>query len=228
MYELFIANKNYSSWSLRPWLLMQELAIPFTERMQHFLHEGTSASFRRFSPTGQVPCLHAGDFTVWDSLAIVEFLAERHGGVWPADPAARVWARCAAAEMHSGFGALRSTCGMNVGVRVRLHTVSPALQADLSRLDALWNEGLTLFGGPFLAGRAFTAVDAFFAPVLFRLQTYGLSVSPTARAYAERVLARPGMQRWQREALAERVRDAAHEAELAGVGVVTQDLRAPV
>jgi len=228
MYELFIANKNYSSWSLRPWLLMTELGIPFQERMQFFINEGSHTAFRRFSPTGKVPCLHAGEFTVWDSLGIVEFLAERHGGVWPSDPAARVWARCAAAEMHAGFGALRSVCSMSVGVKVRLREITPALQADLHRLDELWQQGLTDFGGPFLAGRAFTAVDAFFAPVVFRLQTYGLPVSATARAYAERVAARPGMQRWRREALMERSRDEAHDAEVLEHGVVTEDLRAPV
>ena len=119
MYELYIANKNYSSWSLRPWVLMRALGIPFDETLVPFLG-GVGANwdaFRAFSPTGKVPCLRDGDAVVWDSLAIAEYLAERHAGVWPADPRARAWARCAAAEMHSGFPGLRSVCTMNCGVR---------------------------------------------------------------------------------------------------------------
>lgn len=227
MYELFIANKNYSSWSLRPWLLMTELGIPFQERMQPFAQQGSSwQAFKRFSPTGRVPCLHAGEVTVWDSLAIAEFLAERHNGVWPSGTDARTWARCAAAEMHAGFGTLRTVCGMSCGVRVRLNEVSCALQADLRRLDELWRDGLDTFGGPFLAGRGFTAVDAFFAPVVWRLQTYGLTLSAPSMAYAARLAERPGMRRWMAEALQERWRDLAHDAEVASHGVVTEDLRA--
>jgi glutathione S-transferase len=176
MYTLHVANKNYSSWSLRPWVLLSELGIPFEERLSPFLPgSGSSwADFRAFSPTGRVPCLHDGDEVVWDSLAIAEYLAERHAGVWPPDARARAWARCAAAEMHAGFATLRNDCTMNCGVRVRLHGVSASLQKDLARLGELWNEGLQRFGGPFLAGRSFGAVDAFYAPVAFRIQTYGL------------------------------------------------------
>src|SRR5690606_22714693 len=144
-----------------------------------------------------------GDTAVWDSLAIVEYLAERHDTVWPKDAQARAWARSAAAEMHSGFASLRSTCGMNVGIRVRLSDVSDALRADLSRLDALWHDGLSRFGGPFLAGDSFTAVDAFFCPVAYRIQTYDLPVDAEARAYAARLLALPAMADWTTAALAE-------------------------
>lgn len=222
---LYIANKNYSSWSLRPWVLMRELGIPFNEQLRPFSEDGNSSQFRSFSPSGKVPCLVDGDTVVWDSLAITEYLAERYPAVWPAEARARAFARCAAAEMHSGFQALRSTCGMSCGLRVRLHEVSPALAADLARIDQLWNDGLSRFGGPFLAGTAFTAVDAFFAPVAFRLQTYAPPVSATASAYARRLLARPAMQAWYEAALQEPWRDPAHEAETAAVGTILQDLR---
>jgi glutathione S-transferase len=179
MYTLWIANKNYSSWSLRPWVLMRALGIPFDEKIVFF---GTGADFGTFSPTGKVPVLVDGATTVWDSLAIAEYLAERHPGVWPSDPVARAWARCAAAEMHAGFGALRTACSMNVGTRVRLHTIGPDLAHDVARISALWSHGLARFGGPFLAGAAFTAVDAFFCPVAFRVQTYGLVLPEAAAA----------------------------------------------
>jgi glutathione S-transferase len=147
MYELYIGNKNYSSWSLRPWVLMSELGIAFAEHVVAF-DPGTSwTKFRAFSPSGKVPCLVDGGTVVWDSLGITEYLAERHAGVWPGDAVARAWARCAAAEMHSGFSALRNTCSMNCGLRVRLHEISPALQRDLDRTEELWLEGLRRFAG---------------------------------------------------------------------------------
>lgn len=224
MFQLFIANKNYSSWSLRPWVLMRQFGIPFEERLVPF---GGPADFFGFSPSGKVPCLIEGKTVVWDSLAITEFLAERYPQVWPADAAARTWARCAAAEMHSGFFDLRGTCTMNCGVRVKLKAIPAGLKNDLARLDALWNEGLSRFGGPFLAGPAFTAVDAFFAPVAFRIQTYNLELSPPALHYAEHLRALPPMQAWYAAALAEPWRDAEHEAEIAQVGTLLQDLRSP-
>jgi glutathione S-transferase len=227
MYELYIGNKNYSSWSLRPWVLMRELGITFAEHVVAF-DPGTSwTKFRAFSPSGKVPCLVDGSTVVWDSLGITEYLAERHAGVWPADAAARAWARCAAAEMHSGFGALRSTCSMNCGLRVRLHETSPALQRDLDRIDELWSEGLGRFGGPFLAGAAFGAVDAFYAPVAFRVRTYGLALSAPATAYVERLLALPSMLDWNRAALVEPWRDEEHEVDALAVGTLVEDLRAP-
>jgi glutathione S-transferase len=230
MYQLYIANKNYSSWSLRPWLLLSALGIPFDEQLVSFA-QGNGASwhaFRAFSPNGKVPCLHDGDAVVWDTLAIVEYLAERHPDVWPSDPVARAWARCAAAEMHSGFPALRQHCGMNCGVRVRLRQDLPqALGADIARIDELWSEGLRRFGGPFLAGPRFTAVDAFFAPVAFRIQTYGMRLSPAAGDYAQRLLDLPAMRRWYADALQESWRDAEHEAEVPRSGELLDDLRAP-
>ncbi|MCK9381664.1 MAG: glutathione S-transferase family protein [Sulfuritalea sp.] len=222
MYILHIANKNYSSWSLRPWVLMRALDIPFSERLHRFGAE----TFTDFSPSGKVPCLVDIATVVWDSLAITEYLAEDHSGVWPADTAARAWARCAAAEMHSGFANLRSQHGMNVGVRVAVTQRSPELLADIARIERLWNEGLRRFGGPFLAGLEFCAVDAFFAPVVYRFRTYGVAVNGAAAGYLETMLAHPAMVEWEAAALAENFREAKYEAELAKAGTVTADLRA--
>lgn len=228
MYALHIANKNYSSWSLRPWVLLSELGIPFEELLAPFAR-GTAltwAAFRQFSPTGKVPCLRDGDTMVWDSLAIAEYLAERHPGVWPTDASARAWARCAAAEMHSGFGPLRSHCPMSCGLRIQLpDTLPAALHADIARIDELWSEGLSRFGGPFLAGKAFGAVDGFFAPVAFRIQTYGVVLSEPVTAYAQRLLELPSMRRWYADALQEAWRDPDHEAELRQTGTLLEDLR---
>ena len=227
MYDLHIANKNYSSWSLRPWVLMRELDIPFREDVHRFLDHGTYEAFRAFSPTGRVPCLHDGPTVVWDSLGITEYLAERHPAVWPVAPQARTFARCAAAEMHSAFGALRDKCSMTCGLRIRLHEIPDALKRDLDRLSAVWSEGLQRFGGSFLAGASFTAVDAFFAPVAFRVQTYSLELTPPAADYARSLLALPSMREWYRAGLAETWREASHEAEIRQAGTWLQDLRAP-
>lgn len=221
MYTLHIANKNYSSWSLRPWLLMTELGLAFEEKLEPF----GEVEFTRFSPTGKVPCLHDGGNVVWDSLAITEYLAERHPGVWPLDDAARAWARCASAEMHSGFGALRETCTMNCGLRIRLTAWPAAVKADWQRAEAIWIEGLQRFGGPFLAGDRFTAVDAFFAPLAFRAQTYSPELGDVASAYVQRLLALPSMRCWHEQALAETWRDEPHEADARAKGQWLQDLR---
>ena len=226
MYDLYIANKNYSSWSLRPWALMRELDISFREHLVPFGQESSWQSYRRVSPTGKVPCLVDGDTVVWDSLAIADYLAERHEAVWPKAGAARAWARSAAAEMHSGFGELRNRCSMTCGVRVRLNEHPAALDHDLARLGALWSDGLRRFGGPFLAGDAFTAVDAFYAPVAFRIQSYGLTLEPAAAEYAERLLRTRALREWYADALKETLRDLPHEADISQVGQVTEDLRA--
>ena len=225
MLRLFIANKNYSSWSLRPWVLMRTLGIPFDEVMVPFGSTENFAAFRRFAPNGSVPCLHDGDTVVWDSLGIVEYLHERHPGVWPEKAAARAWARCAAAEMHAGFSALRNRCGMNCGLRIALTAMPDDLRRNLTRIDELWREGLGRFGGPWLAGERFTAVDAFYAPVAFRMQTFGLELGDAAMAYAERLRALPAMQEWYGAALAETEREAGHEAEARASGTITDDLR---
>ena len=196
MYTLYIGNKNYSSWSLRPWLLLTELSIPFDEQLVPFDDGGSWDKFRDFSPTGLVPCLHDGAIVVWESLAIVEYVAEKHTQVWPQDPVARAWARSATAEMHAGFSALRNECPMTVSQRIRLHGQSAQLAQDLKRLDELWCQGLQQFSGPYLGGAAFSAVDAFYAPVAFRLQTYDLALSADANAYKQQLrgcpVCRPG------------------------------------
>jgi glutathione S-transferase len=226
MYELIIANKNYSSWSMRPWVLMRALGIPFSERMLPFHRNHGAGAIRNFTPSGKVPCLVDGQVRVWDTLAITEYLAERHAGVWPADATARAWARSAAAEMHSGFFALRNDCSMSVGIRLKLHQLRPAVQADLDRLAALWAEGLARHGGPFLGGAAFTAVDAFFAPVATRIQTYGLAVPHPAADYVQRLLAVPAVQEWIAAGIAETWRDAPHEVEILSMGTLLEDRRA--
>lgn len=228
MYQLYIANRNYSSWSLRPWLLLRVLDIPFAEKLEPFLQADNFAAFRQFAPNGKVPCLVHGEQVVWDSMGIVEYLYEQHSQVWPAASAARTWARCASAEMHSGFSALRADCTMNIGLSVRLNTISTVLQRDIERIDELWNEGLQEFGGPYLAGQDFSAVDAFYAPVVFRVRTYGLVLSAPAQAYVDRMLALPGMLDWEAAALAEPYREAAHEAEVLEVGQILADRRLPL
>jgi glutathione S-transferase len=226
MYILHIANKNYSSWSLRPWALLRALAIPFEEQMHVFEGQSNERQFRQFSPSSRVPCLHDGANVVWDSLAIAEYLAERHPDVWPADASARAWSRCACAEMHAGFADLRSQCSMSVGVRIRLHAPGEGLLSDLRRLGDLWSDGLERFGGPWLAGPKFSAVDAYFAPVAFRIQSYELALDEPPRSYAGRLLTHPALRAWEAEALAETHRDEPHELEIMASGTLLADLRA--
>lgn len=224
--KLVTANRNYSSWSLRPWLLMRALGIAFEDRIEPFAAASNYDAFRAFSPTGQVPVLIDGDRTIWDSLGIALYLADRHDGVWPVEAEARAWAMCAVAEMHGGFAALRAERTMNVGVRVAPATGSPALARDIARIDELWSEGLARFGGPWLAGPHFTAVDAFYAPVGFRVRTYGIPIGAAAMQWVERLLAHPAAREWEAAALAERWREAGHEAELADTGTIVADHRA--
>ena len=226
MYELYIGNKNYSSWSMRPWVLLRTLEIPFEERLRPFHLNHGDGAFHHFSPSGRVPLLVHGELRVWDSLAIAEYLAERHEGVWPADAAARAWARSAAAEMHSSFGHLRNDCSMSVGVRVRLRHLTDQLLGDVRRLTELWRDGFARHGGPFLAGRAFGAVDAFFAPVATRVQTYSLQLPRESMSYVERLLAHPPVQEWIEAGIAETFRDESHEKDIRACGDIVQDLRA--
>lgn len=227
MYALHIANKNYSTWSLRPWVLLKTLGIPFEEKQHLFPQNGSSyPEFKKFSPTGFVPVLDDGAIKVWDSLAIVLHVAERHPEVWPDDLTARSWARSAASEMHSSFGALRNTCGMNVGIRCKRPEITAGLKRDLDRLTELWTEGLPRFGGPFLAGKEFTAVDAFFCPVAFRAQSYDLPFTGAAKDYIARLLALPAMQDWYKAGIRETAREPGHEAETTDAHHVIQDVRA--
>ena len=225
MYTLHIGNKNYSSWSLRPWILMTELGIAFQER-QHVFGATFAAKTEAKSPSGKVPCLHDGDRAIWDSLAIAEYLAEKHPGVWPKDEVARAWARSAAAEMHSGFGMLREVCSMSCGIRFQLNTQSlEAIRKDVARLNELWADGLARFGGPFLAGKSFGAVDAFFCPVAFRVMSYQLELPPASDAYVKRLLALPGMKKWYEAGIAEPWIDEEHEVGIARYGRIVQELR---
>jgi glutathione S-transferase len=213
--QLVIGNKNYSSWSMRPWVLMRGLNLPFEEiRLSFTLGlEGPNARFneavRRYSPVGKVPVLIDGDLHVWDSLAIAEYLAERYpqAGVWPADSASRARARSNCAEMHGGFTALRSHCPMNIEaslpeVGARVLREQPAVGRDLARIDAIWSEALASSGGPFLFA-GFGAIDAYFAPVALRARTYALPMSPAAEAYAQRLLAHPACAAWIADGLNE-------------------------
>lgn len=225
MYRLITANRNYSSWSLRPWVLMKTLGIPFEDQFVTFAGLDNYDEFRSFSPNGMVPVLIDGDRTVWDSMGIALYLGDRHMDVWPSGEDARAWAQCVAAEMHSGFSALRSSCTMNVGVRVRRNPDSPALKRDVTRIAEIFEAGLEQFGGPFLAGPAFTAADAFFAPVVFRVRGYGLKMGPKGGVWIERMLELPAMREWEEQALREPYREKGHEAELAAAGSIIQDLR---
>ena len=224
MFTLYVANKNYSSWSLRPWMLMRELGIPFDEQVRPF-NDGPGLTFAGVSPSGRFPCLVDGDTAVWDSLAITEYLAETYPQVWPTDRTARAFARSASAEMHSGFQSLRNICGMNVGLRIELAAIPAGIANDIARIDALWTEGLSRFGGPFLAGDTFTAVDAFFSAVAFRVQIYDIQLSAPARAYAQRLLDLPSMQDWYAAALKETWRRAAYESEALAAGRIVADYR---
>lgn len=199
MLTLVIANKNYSSWSLRPWVLMRTTGIPFEERQLSLGAPDFHVRVRTASAAGKVPVLIDDDLTVWDSLAIIEYLAERftEAGVWPADAAARAHARSACAEMHSGFGALRSQMPMNVCAQLPGRGWNVAVQRDIDRICALWAGLRARHGadGPFLCGR-FSAADAFFAPVTFRFNTYAPTLPGAAQDYMSTMLALPAMREW--------------------------------
>lgn len=206
MYTLIIGNKNYSSWSLRPWLALRATGIAFTEQKLGFFTEEFSRKVGAVSPAGLVPVLLDGDFAVWDSLAICEYVAEQlpEAGLWPKDAKARARARSLVAQMHSGFGALRNALPMNIEAHLPGIKLPEAAQQDISRLQAIWHDTRAEFGqgGPFLFG-AFSIADAFFAPVVSRFTTYGIAAAGAVRDYMDAVLALPAMQDWMRDARAE-------------------------
>ena len=207
-----IGNKNYSSWSMRPWVLMRELGIAFDEVALRFdFNEGSAfrQAVARVSPARRVPVLVDDGFAVWDTLAIAEYLHEKFpdAGVWPGGQRARARARCLSAEMHAGFGALRQNCGMNIEASLpqvgqRLWAEKPELRSDVARIEQMWGEQLAASGGPMLFGR-FSAADAFYAPVCTRLHSYGLPLGAEAAAYVQRVRQAPGVKAWIDAALAE-------------------------
>ncbi|HWZ70503.1 MAG TPA: glutathione S-transferase family protein [Casimicrobiaceae bacterium] len=209
MYTLYIGNKNYSTWSLRSWVLMKTAGIPFREQRLALYEAGSSARIRAHSPSAKVPCLHDGTMVVWDSMAIAEYLAERHPGLWPADREARAWARSAAAEMHSGFSKLRNELGMNLRLR-ETRVASPAVAAEIERITEIWRDGRQRFGegGGFLCG-SFGIVDAFYCPVAFRFHCYAVALTGECAAYHRRLMALPAMQEW----LADAMRESEHIAE---------------
>ena len=223
MYELIIANKNYSTWSMRPWVLMRALGIEFTERAAVPPQSWGRRHFATYARRqGALP---GGRRDARVGLAFHRrILAERHVGVWPLPAADRAWARSAAAEMHSGFQALRNECSMSVGIRVP-RSQSPALRADLRR-ESMWADGLARHGGPYLGGARFTAVDAFFAPVASRIQTYGLVLENPAAAYARHLLQHEAVREWMEAGVRETWRDAPHETDCLANGELLQDLRA--
>ena len=200
---LYLGNRNYSSWSLRGWLAVKLSGIACDERMVA-LSGDPHPAWRAFSPSCRVPVLHDDGLVVWDSLAIAEYLAERNPGMWPADRAARAFARSAAAEMHSGFAALRREMAMCVRERVDVRPWSVALSADIARVEEIWNEGRQRFGagGPYLCG-AFSLADAFYAPVAFRFRTYGVQPGGAAAGYLAALLAHPWLVLWNDLAIAE-------------------------
>ena len=211
--QLYIGNKNYSSWSMRPWLLMRQLGIEFEEvRLRFDFSDGSPfrQAVARVSPAGRVPVLVDDGFSVWDTLAIAEYLHEKFPAavVWPEDSRDRARARSLCAEMHSGFGALRQHCPMNVEADLRdvgkkVWSERDDVRRDVERIDRMWSEQLVARGGPFLFGR-FGAVDAFYAPVCSRIKTYGLPLSDAALAYVRRTHVLDSVQAWNDAALAER------------------------
>lgn len=205
-FTLVIANKNYSSWSLRGWLMVKQVGVPFQEVVVPLRTPETHATIIRYSPSGKAPCLVHGDVTVWESLAIGEYLAERfpQAGLWPTDPGARAIARSISNEMHGGFIPLRRAMPMNIRASLPGYGKADGVQDEINRIEAIWRDTRSRFGagGDMLFGR-FTIADAMFAPVASRFKTYGVTLSETAEAYAQALLALPSMQEWAAAAEAE-------------------------
>ena len=206
--KLVIGNKNYSSWSFRPWIAMTALGISFEEILIPFGTPLGNPDFRArvaaYTPTGLVPVLIDGDVHVWETLAIMEYLAEKFPDkhLWPADVKARAQARAISSEMHAGFGALRSECPVNLRRPIRERALPEAARANVARVDAMWSDCRAKYGGPFLFGK-FCAADAMYAPMVARLNTYGQKVSREALAYMETMMALPAWAEWRAAALKE-------------------------
>lgn len=203
---LIVGNKTYSSWSMRPWLVLKEFAIPFEETVVPLYRPESKPELLAHSPAGKAPSLRHGEILVWDSLAIIEYIAETFPdhAIWPKDRAARALARSLSAEMHSGFVALRKECPMNFRRAPKAIEPSEKVAPDVARIDAAWQDARARYGkdGPFLFG-AFSAADAMFAPVVCRFAIYGLDVSPESRAYMSAIQALPSWKEWENDARAE-------------------------
>lgn len=213
---LIIGNKNYSSWSMRPWVAMTAFNIPFTEVRILLDRPDTATRIAEFSAAGRVPVLIAGQMTIWDSLAICEYLAEQfpEKHLWPQDVAARAMARSVCAEMHSGFADLRSAMSMSIRDSLPGRGRTPGAQGDIGRISEIWEECLSRFGHHQYLFGEFTIADAFFAPVVMRFKTYQVALAPALQAYCDRVQAHPAVARWVAEALAEPEIAAAHDDDL--------------
>ncbi|MGP9819008.1 glutathione S-transferase family protein [Salinarimonas sp. NSM] len=205
--KLVIGNKLYSSWSLRPWILMRNLGLDFEEALVPLDRPNTKARILAHSPAGKVPVLVDGQATVWESLAILDYLADLYpeSEIWPREDVARAYARSIAAEMHAGFQKLRAALPMNLGRRYAHKDRGPEVAADVARVVAIWREARTRFGagGPFLFGKRFGAADAMYAPVVTRLDGYSWPVDADAREYMEAVLTLPAFVEWREAALDE-------------------------
>lgn len=220
-YRLYIAGKRYSSWSLRGWLLFEAFGLPVEERVTALWSAEFEAMRAEMAPSRTVPTLvheiEGQRRVIWDSLAIAEYLAERHpqAGLWPTDAERRAWARSLTAEAHAGFGAMRKATPMNLGRRYENKTLSAAAQGDVDRIAELWSESLSRFGadGPYLFGADYCVADVFFTPYATRLETYGVALSGAAEAYAAALLAHPSYLKWRSDALAETARLDKYEFE---------------
>jgi len=201
---LYIANKNYSSWSFRPWIALKAAGVAFEEVLIPFDDHGGNPEFRKFSPTGKVPVLKHGDLHVWESLAIIEYVAELYpeAGLWPQDPVDRAVARSISMEMLSGFRALRGACPMNIRRQKRAIALPEGVADDVAHITEIWKTLRARSGGPFLFG-AFSAADAMFAPVINRLDVYDIAVDADTEAYMAAMKAHPAWLEWQQAALAE-------------------------
>lgn len=204
MLQLVIGNKNFSSWSLRPWLAARQAGIACAEIPVRLGGAGSKAEILKHSPSGKVPCLIDGTTLVWDSLAICEYLAEKNPALWPAAPATRAEARAVSAEMHAGFTALRQNMGMDVCAAKPGAGRTPEVEVDIARIVAIWESCRSRFadGGPFLFG-AFSIADAMYAPVVWRFATYAVALPPVAQAWCDTVQSLPAMREWQAGARAE-------------------------
>ena len=205
MLELYIGNKNYSSWSLRPWLLMKHFGVPFVEHMVSVAGRDYNAALKPIAGNARVPCLHDDGFPIWESLAIADFLAERDPRMWPADAHARARARSVSAEMHAGFVKLRTAMPMNLKLKLKGKPATPDVQRDVHRIIEIWEDARNNFSGgsgTYLFGD-FSVADAMFAPVVWRLHVYNVQLPPVAAAYSTSMLAHPAMVEWYQAALLE-------------------------
>ena len=211
--KIILGNKKYSSWSLRPWLALKLTGAPFEEQVVALDMPDTDANIRKFSPSGRVPALIDGQLTIWDSLAICEYLNEKFPGaqLWPQDAASRARARSISAEMHSGFMNLRNDCSMKIVQQYPYKPLKPETQADVDRIVAIWSDCLRVHGGPFLFGSRPGIVDCMYAPVVSRFRTYSIPLPAAAQKYADHIWSWPVLQEWVAAARAETLRAKHHE-----------------